>query len=227
MAKKPSDPVSPYVGDSGRRYKKETPESVRKLGLSLPVTEGDVKQAYFAKARAAHPDHGGDVAEFRELQRAFDEALKFAERNGKRLPWIGAQMPIYVAQVAAVELIEGWGGSAKIQSLDWLEDTVGEDFVAMGDRLTEIDLSGCGVGDEQIAQLATEAETLPFVETLNLANTGVTDDGIRSLPRFGSLRVIDVRGTSVSGAMKKQLSRQPGIEKVEGLSVLGSWLPWG
>ena len=54
------------------------------------------------------------------------------------------------------------------QSLDWLEDTVGEDFVAMGDRLVEIDLSGCDVGDTQIAELAAEAETLPFVETLGL-----------------------------------------------------------
>lgn len=223
MAKKPSDPVSPYVGDSGRRYKRETPESVRKLGLSLPVTEGDVKQAYFAKARQAHPDHGGDSNEFREIQRAFDEALEFAKRNGKRLPWIGAQMPIYVAQVAAIDLVADWGGKAVVQSLEWLEDTVGEDFVAMGDRLVEIDLSRLPIGDENLAQLAEEAGTLPFVEVLNLADTDVTDAGFRRLPRFGSLRVLDLRGTRVSHGLRKQLAQQPGVERVEGLSRIGEW----
>ena len=226
MAKKASDPVSPFISGSGQRVKRETPDSVRKLGLTLPVTENDVKQAYYAKARDAHPDHGGAAGEFMEVQRAFDEALEFAKRNGKRLPWIGAQMPIYISQECALDLVTQWRGKAVVQTLDWLEDTVGEDFTAMGHRLTEIDLSGVQVGDAEMRALAEEVETLPFLEVLNLADTKVGDEGIRALPRMSALRVIDLRGTRVSHAVRKELAQRPGVERVEGLSRLGGWLGW-
>lgn len=82
---------------------------LKKLGLSLPVTVDDVKQAFYAKAKQTHPDHQGDAAEFRKVQEAFDEAVEYAKRNGKRLPWLGAQLPTYLAQRSIVELVETWG----------------------------------------------------------------------------------------------------------------------
>ena len=218
MATDPADEAT----QSGRGGK--TPSFITKLGLSLPVTEQDVKQAYFAKARTAHPDHGGAASEFVEVQRAFDEAIQFAKRNGKRLPWIGAQLPIYLAQERALDLIGEWGGRATVRTLDWLEDTVGEDFSAMGDRLTEIDLSGTSIGDEQLLAFATEVESLPFLETLNLSNTNVGDPGLLALPRLPALRRLDLRQTAVSQRVRKQFAASPDIERVEGASSLPGWL---
>lgn len=134
------------------------PPFLEELGLALPVTPADVKQAFLEKAKAAHPDHSGSADQFKRLQAAFDEALRFAERNGKRLPWIGLQMPIYIAQRHVLELVEQWGGKVEVQSLEWLSDTIGADFSAIADRLVEIDLSNCRIGDAELAQLMADAD---------------------------------------------------------------------
>lgn len=214
---------SPEESARGQKHKKR-PESVKKLGLSLPVTEGDVKQAYFQKAREAHPDHGGAVGEFLEVQRAFEEALEFAQRNGKRIPWIGSQMPLYVAQIEAAELVEAWGGSYHIETLDWLDGTVGEDFSQLADRLMKIDLSGRSVGDEELNRLLTDPHHLPFLEEVNLADTAVTDLSATRLLRLPKLRHLDLQGTKVSYSLRRQIAKAPGVEKVEGVSRIGEWL---
>lgn len=224
MAKQPNEPISPYVTHSGKRNKPKRNEAITKLGLSLPVSEQDVKQAYLAKARSAHPDHGGSTSEFVEIQRAFEEAIEIAKRNGKRLPWIGAQLPIYIAQQATIELLESWGGRYVVHSLDWLEDTVGEDFSVIGDRLVEIDLAGCQVGDEEMIAWSAEAETLPFLEKLNLSETQIGDRGIRAMPRAAALRELDLNRTKISMPMRKQIGTQWSIELVKGTSRIGEWL---
>lgn len=214
---------SPEESSRGHVHKKRN-AAVEKLGLSLPVTEQDVKQAYFQRARESHPDHGGAAAEFMEVQRAFEEAVEYAKRNGKRLPWIGSQMPIYVAQREAIERVESLGGRFVVETLDWLEDTVGGDFAPMADRLKSIDLSGCGVGDGELSQLLDDPGHLPFLETVNLAGTTVSDASAIRLTRLPSLRTLDLRGTKVSFPLRRQLAKLPQIEQVEGTSRLGEWL---
>ena len=57
----------------------QTPYSFRVLGLHLPCTEADVKQAYRRLAEKAHPDRGGDPQKFHELRRHFEQAMAFLE----------------------------------------------------------------------------------------------------------------------------------------------------
>lgn len=199
---------------------------LERLGLSLPVTPSDVRQAFREKAKEVHPDHGGDSEQFKALQAAFDEAIRFAERNGKRLPWIGLQMPLYIAQREIVQLVENWGGSVEIQQMDWLEDTIGQDFSAIADRLVEIDLSGRDVGNQQMIQLADQAEGLQYLEVLRLANTKVSDAGVMKVTAVSNLRYLDVRGTNVSQAVRKQLANLPQMRRVEGAGGWLDWLPW-
>ncbi|MEM6798600.1 MAG: J domain-containing protein [Planctomycetota bacterium] len=191
---------------------------LKTLGLSLPVTVDDVKQAFYARARVAHPDHQGNAEQFVEIQQAFDEAVEYAKRNGKRLPWLGAQLPIYVAQRRVIELIEELGGTIEVQQLDWLEDTVGEDFAQLADRVTAIDLAGLPVTDEHLNQLTEDAEGLQFVEAMSLADTAITDASALRLTRVVNLRRLDLRGTDVSYALRRQLAKLPGVERVEGAS---------
>ncbi|MEN0111274.1 MAG: hypothetical protein AAF805_11185 [Planctomycetota bacterium] len=218
--------LPPIDGDS-RRHTKRRPDAVAKLGLQLPVTEQDVKQAYRRRAQETHPDHGGSVGEFLEVQRAFEEAVEFAKRNGKRLPWIGAQMPVYLATRDAIDLIDALGGRYELHALDWLADTVGSDFASMADQLKSVDLSGTRADDDAIARLTADAGHLPALESLVLANTAVTDAGAIRLTRLPSLRRLDLRGTKVSFGMRKQLARHDGIEHVEGVSRLAEWLRRG
>ena len=205
------------------RSKSETPSFLKQLGLALPVTPDDVKQAFRGKAMAAHPDHGGDAQQFMQVQEAFDEAIEFAERNGRRLPWIGVQMPIYVAQRDIVTKVEAWGGQSKIVSLDWLDKTLGQDFAAVADRLVEIDLSNCPIGDEQLREITEQLEDLPFLECLRLAGTQVTDAGVAAISRAGNLRRLDLRETKVTNGRLRQLSKLPRMEKVEGRR---GWFEW-
>lgn len=199
------------------------PEGVEKLGLALPVTEADVKQAYFKKARTTHPDHGGNAEEFLALQQAFEEALEFAKRNGKRLPWIGAQIEQYVAQTNAVERVEALGGKAYIERLDWLNDTIGDDFAQLADRLVTIDLAVRAVTDADLAKVLAKPSDLPYLQTLNLRATQVTDAIAERLHRLPSLHVVDLRETRVSQAERRRLAKKPGMERVEGLSRWGGW----
>lgn len=64
----------PTVPDWARR---ETPGCIRSLGLELPCTEEDIKQAYRRLADEVHPDRGGDRHRFMVLRRQFEEALCF------------------------------------------------------------------------------------------------------------------------------------------------------
>ena len=44
--------------------------------MLLPCSPEDVKQAYLAKAKLAHPDAGGNTQQFVELQTAYERAME-------------------------------------------------------------------------------------------------------------------------------------------------------
>jgi DnaJ-class molecular chaperone len=54
-----------------------TPGCIRSLGLDLPCTEIEVKQAYRQLAESLHPDRGGDRQRFMLLQDEFEAAIQF------------------------------------------------------------------------------------------------------------------------------------------------------
>ncbi|WP_125609747.1 J domain-containing protein [Specibacter cremeus] len=51
------------------------------LGVPATATAGDIKKAYRRAARAAHPDHGGDPAEFRAVTEAYEALINPARRQ--------------------------------------------------------------------------------------------------------------------------------------------------
>lgn len=226
----PDEPVTAAFNAAVEQYaevvrrNRRQPEFLKELGLSLPVSPADVKQAYLERAKVEHPDRqGGDAERFKKLQEAFDEAIRFAARNGKRLPWIGHQVPIYIAQRHVLGLVEKWGGKVEMESFEWLKDTVGEDFSLIADRLVEIDLSGCQVGDNEIRELTHDPDGVQYLEVLRLADTEVGDYGAMTLVKAPNLRLLDIRGTPISRRMRRQLALLPHMIHVEGM---GGWKDW-
>jgi len=57
----------------------KTPRSLRVFGLKLPCDEQDLLQAYRQLVKGNHPDHGGDLEVFMQLQTDFEEARKFLQ----------------------------------------------------------------------------------------------------------------------------------------------------
>ena len=58
------------------------PRCLQALGLRQGSTAQQVRQAYRHKARALHPDAGGDAAAFIALRSAYEEALRLAIGQG-------------------------------------------------------------------------------------------------------------------------------------------------
>ena len=47
-------------------------EAYRRLGLDTDADEGEIKRAYRERIKEAHPDRGGDEAEFKRLTEAYE-----------------------------------------------------------------------------------------------------------------------------------------------------------
>jgi cytochrome b561 len=62
-------PVAPYWSLLQR------PACLRAFGLELPCTEEDVLAAYREQAKTTHPDLGGDLQQFLQLQKHLEQAL--------------------------------------------------------------------------------------------------------------------------------------------------------
>lgn len=57
-------------------HEPDTPDCLDTLGLDRSATEDDVWQAFRARSKELHPDHGGDPAAFRRLRDAYEDALE-------------------------------------------------------------------------------------------------------------------------------------------------------
>ncbi|MEM9352585.1 MAG: hypothetical protein AAGA92_06200 [Planctomycetota bacterium] len=53
----------------------ERPPCLEALGLQLPCTEEEVLAAYRSRVKAMHPDRGGEIDSFLQLQKQFDQAM--------------------------------------------------------------------------------------------------------------------------------------------------------
>ena len=68
------------IQDRTAQFAYQTPACLRTLNLTFPCTDVEVKAAYRKLAKAAHPDQGGSEEKFRELQAAYEQALRLCRR---------------------------------------------------------------------------------------------------------------------------------------------------
>lgn len=68
-------PTTPYWALRSR------PICLKALGLELPCTEADVMTAYRERAKELHPDRGGELDDFLQLQRYFEQSLKLVRHE--------------------------------------------------------------------------------------------------------------------------------------------------
>ena len=173
------------------------PECLSILGLLPPVTAEDVKQAYLAKAMSAHPDRGGDPAQFIRIQKAYDEALEFVKFKANKLEWLASKIEAYAQQQeVATETIER-GGEVGMEEAGWLRKSFGEDYGHVADKLVSLRLRGPRADDVFAILLGFRAESLVDLETLDLAGGTITDEGLLQLKELKKLRSLDLRGTAV------------------------------
>lgn len=70
-------PNSPYWA------RRDRPPCLETLDLALPCTEEQVLAAYRRKVKEMHPDKGGSLHKFLQLQRHFEQAMYLARSHAK------------------------------------------------------------------------------------------------------------------------------------------------
>ena len=176
----------------------DRPEFFDVLGLAPPVTIDDIKQAYIEKVKSAHPDRGGNVDDFRRLQEAFDQATKYANFRADRMKWLGVQAERYAAQEAVIHEIESLGGRVELASISWMKRSFGEDFAQLMDRIVGLTLRGSAIGDATLELLVREQPVLQTLQSIDLADSKISDSGALMLRVFQELRRVDLSRTPVT-----------------------------
>ena len=173
----------------------ETVDFLRPLSLMLPITVEDVRQAYLAKANAAHPDAGGDIESFKRLQRAYEQALAYARRHS--FGWIRSMVETHLAQQQVIEKVKALGGYVDIEKIEWLKREIGDDFVLLSEKVVGIYLHEPQVDDEVLGCLLKERNLLAGLRWLDVAGTRITYKGLKLLRWLPSLQWLGIHGTPV------------------------------
>jgi hypothetical protein len=188
------------------------PEFLVTLGLVPPCTVEDVKQAYLAKVKTAHPDVGGDANEFRKIQEAFERATEWARFRASRLAWLSTWVEKYVEQDSIIDEIKRRGGVVQIEGVDWLRRSFGEDFSHVAEKLTKISWHGPTVNDKSIAWLSEHRAVLSGLKSLDLSGSAITDAGVQHVAAFQALRELDLSETKITSAGLAVVDRLPSLE---------------
>ncbi len=199
------------------------PEFMILLDLQPPCTVSDVKQAFRARVRQAHPDHGADQATFIALHEAYEEGLEYAQATASRMDWLADHVEKYIRRIAATERIEQAGGSVDLREVPWITRSCGKDYSQMADKLVGLHLSIPEVADETLELLVDECDALAHVEYLNLADSNITDVGMDRLKVLVNLRHLDIRNTPVTARGLRVLQE---LESLRTLWTEGVPLGW-
>ena len=91
----------------------------------------------------------------------------------------------------------------------------GEDFAAVAERIVGIHLHGPRVTDEVVDSLTRDPALLYYLRLLDLADSKVTDRGMRRLFLLGSLERLNLRATSITGRGVKAVCQLPGLQVLD------------
>ncbi len=209
---------------SSMEFHPERLEFLTILGLAPPVTEEDVKQAYLIKARTAHPDHGGNVNDFKRLQEAFEQATEYARFKASRMQWLGRWVEQYAEQERVIQEIKDLGGTVDVQSSDPLTKSIGPDFAVVLDKVVGIELHGRQIDDTAVIHLVGQRRLLAGLRTLSLLDTSVTYVGLLQLRALETLRHLDLSGTEVEITALEALLRE--LRQLESLALDRTGISW-
>ncbi len=199
------------------------PDFLVRLGILLPCSEQDVKEAYLSKVKHAHPDAGGNQEDFVALQTDFERALEYSKFHSGRSRWLAESIERYIEQQQVVAEIEERGGHVTLEHIEWLKREVGEDFAQVLDTIAGIRMSGPAAGDADIEFLLARRSMLETLHWLDFSRSKISNEGLLKLAAFSNLRKIDLRGTRIGGAVFQLVKS---LSKLEWIGLTGSRIGW-
>lgn len=202
------------------------PEFMALLGLAPPYSPEDVRHAYLAKAKALHPDHGGNAQEFNALHAAFTQAQQYLEIKTDSRRWIANQMQNYLSTRTLAEQLRGLGAVVEVDGIDWLKRSFG-DFADLTDSVTSVVLDGAepATADTLLNTMTASPDALARLSVLRMPNCGLKDLAIEKISVFKRLEHVSLAGNAIGGQAASSLVRRlPQLVKLdlEGLPI-GWW----
>lgn len=179
-------------------------------------------QAYYAKAKRVHPDHGGTAEGFRALQEAFEKAKQYTDFRIDRRSWIATKMEDYLAVRRVIERLEALGAEVTTNAVDWLEKSFG-DFAQLTETITSVKLVDSSRADELIDAMVDERDALGNMTQLQLPGCQLSDAAAQRLDTFKQLKHIDLSGTPVTNDSLWFVDELPALES---LSLEGTKIGW-
>ena len=172
-------------------------ESLAQLGLMLPVTVEDVREAYFQRAQRLHPDRGGDANSFKRLHTAYKHASEYAASHG--IKWLAPRIELYAKQQRVVENVRKLGGYVELEETTWLKREVGEDFAHVFDQVVGVHVFGPNIDDDFLRFLVEHHHVLAHLRALELTASSVTADTLgKLLHRFTKLKWLGLNETPLT-----------------------------
>ena len=154
----------------------------------------------------------GDPAEFRKLQEAFERATEWAKFRASRIAWLCTWVEKYVEQDGVVAELQRRGGKVKVEGVDWLRRSFGDDFSHVAEKVQGITWHGPAVDDKAIRWLSDHRATLTALKSLDLTRAAVTDAGVQHLAAFPSLRKLNLSESKITSAALAVLDRLPDLQ---------------
>ena len=198
------------------------PDYMIELGLAPPYTQEDVMQAYYAKAKKVHPDHGGTAEEFRALQEAFEKAKQYTDFRVDRRSWIATKMEDYLAVRRVIELLESLGAEVVTNAVDWLEKSFG-DFAQLTETITKVRLVNSPRADELVDAMVEERDALSSMTQLQISRCQLSDEAAQRLENFKQLKQLDLSGTPITNESLWFVDELPSLES---LNLDGTKVGW-
>jgi VanZ family protein len=191
------------------------PEFLVRLGLLIPCSVEDVEAAYRDAAKQAHPDHGGTVAEFVQLQSDYQAAIEYARLTTNRRGWLAENVERYAAQQDVIAEIERRGGVVETSRPEWISREVGEDFAQIVDAISAIRWTGPEVTPADIRYLVSQREHVGSLHRLDLSDTLLDYRTIRLLAALPTLHELNLHGTYAGSRTAAALAELPALRRVD------------
>jgi hypothetical protein len=190
------------------------PDFMVVLGVAPPYVEEDVKQAYFARAKELHPDHGGNAHDFAALHEAFQQAQQYLEFRKDSRGWIARQMDGYLHSRQVIEQLEKCEAKVETNMIDWLQRSFG-DFAELTDAIIGIHLENSQRAEQMIDVMVANHTVLDKLIRLELPGCQLADDSALNLSMFQQLQRLDLTGTQVSKAVLELVDALPALVELE------------
>lgn len=198
------------------------PDFMVVLGVAPPYAAEDVKQAYFAKAKELHPDHGGNPHDFDALHKAFEQAQQYLDFRANSRGWIAKQMDGYLHSRQLIDQLETLGANVETNMIDWLQRSFG-DFAELTDSITAIRLENSKHAEPMIDVMVANRSALELLTRLNLAGCQLSDKSALQLAAFQQLHHLDLSNTQVTNSAIELVELLPALRSFDVTATNVGW----